>query len=135
MRFADADLPDVPASGSFLGLEKQDLFKLAEYGALLLLAVLALLLVVRPVVARVIDTVALSPLSPPPDLLTAPPANPALTGPAVENESGSGLEEMIDISRVEGRVKASSVKRVSEIVEKHPEESLAILRSWMHSER
>lgn len=133
MRFADADLPDVPASESFLGLEKQDLFKLAEYGALLLLAVLALLLVVRPVVARVIDTVALPPLPPQPDLLTAPPANPALTGPAAESESG--LEEMIDISRVEGRVKASSVKRVSEIVEKHPEESLAILRSWMHSER
>ena len=133
MRFADADLPEVPASASFLGLEKQDLFKLAEYGALLLLAVLALLLVVRPIVARVVDTVALSPTPPQPDLLAAPPANPALTGPVAESENG--LEEMIDISRVEGRVKASSVKRVSEIVEKHPEESLAILRSWMHSER
>ncbi len=133
MRFADADLPEVPASESFLGLEKQDLFKLAEYGALLLLAVLALLLVVRPIVARVVDTVALSPAPPQPDLLAAPPANPALTGPVAESENG--LEEMIDISRVEGRVKASSVKRVSEIVEKHPEESLAILRSWMHSER
>lgn len=135
MRFADADLPEVPASESFLGLEKQDLFKLAEYGALLLLAVLALLLVVRPIVARVVDTVALSPAPPQPDLLAAPPTNPALTGPVAESDSESGLEEMIDISRVEGRVKASSVKRVSEIVEKHPEESLAILRSWMHSER
>jgi flagellar M-ring protein FliF len=139
MRFADTELPETPASEGLFGLEKQDLFKLAEYGALLLLAILALLLVVRPIVTKVIDTVALTPIPPQSDLLAATPANPALTGPGgsliVPPESDSGLEEMIDISRVEGRVKASSVKRVSEIVEKHPEESLAILRSWMHSER
>jgi flagellar M-ring protein FliF len=41
---------------------------------------------------------------------------------------------MIDIDRVDGRVRASSVKRVGEIVDKHPEESLAIVRSWLHSE-
>ncbi len=41
---------------------------------------------------------------------------------------------MIDIDRVEGRVKASSVKRVGEIVDKHPEETLAIVRGWLHSE-
>ena len=44
------------------------------------------------------------------------------------------FEELIDIDRVEGRVKASSVKKVGEIVQKHPEEALAILRSWMYQE-
>jgi len=38
----------------------------------------------------------------------------------------------IDIARIEGQVKASSVKRVSEFVNKHPEESVAILRTWLH---
>ncbi len=38
----------------------------------------------------------------------------------------------IDIARIEGQVKVSSVKRVSEFVERHPEESVAILRSWLH---
>jgi flagellar M-ring protein FliF len=42
------------------------------------------------------------------------------------------IEQKIDIARIEGQVKASSVKRVSEFVEKHPEESVAILRSWLH---
>jgi flagellar M-ring protein FliF len=41
---------------------------------------------------------------------------------------------MIDIDRVDGRVRASSVKRVGEIVDRHPEGSLAIVRSWLHSE-
>ena len=51
----------------------------------------------------------------------------ALPGP------GAGeLDQKIDIARIEGQVKASSVKRVAEFVERHPEESVAILRSWLH---
>jgi flagellar M-ring protein FliF len=29
-------------------------------------------------------------------------------------------------------VKVSSVKRVAEFVDKHPDESVSILRSWLH---
>ena len=43
-----------------------------------------------------------------------------------------GPDERIDIARIEGQVKVSSVKRVSEFVDRHPEESVAILRSWLH---
>jgi flagellar M-ring protein FliF len=49
----------------------------------------------------------------------------ALPGP-------SEMEQRIDIARIEGQVKASSVKKVAEFVEKHPEESVSILRSWLH---
>jgi flagellar M-ring protein FliF len=38
----------------------------------------------------------------------------------------------IDIARIEGQVRASSVKKVAEFVEKHPDESVSILRSWLH---
>jgi flagellar M-ring protein FliF len=41
---------------------------------------------------------------------------------------------MIDLDRVEGRVKASSMKKIGEIVEKHPEEAVSIVRSWMYQE-
>lgn len=61
----------------------------------------------------------------------------ALTAPGVSAEAGieeEQFEELIDIDRVEGRVKASSVKKVGEIVEKHPEEALSIIRSWMYQE-
>jgi flagellar M-ring protein FliF len=49
--------------------------------------------------------------------------------PAPGNEI---LEQKIDIARIEGQVKASSVKRVSEFVDKHPEESVSIIRTWLH---
>ena len=42
------------------------------------------------------------------------------------------MDQRIDIARIEGQVKASSVKKVADFVEKHPDESTAILRSWVH---
>ncbi|HEX4182617.1 MAG TPA: flagellar basal-body MS-ring/collar protein FliF [Caulobacteraceae bacterium] len=38
----------------------------------------------------------------------------------------------IDIARIEGQVRVSSVKSVSDFVERHPEESVSILRGWLH---
>lgn len=49
-----------------------------------------------------------------------------LAGPKTE------IEQRLDIARVQGQVKASSVKKVAEFVDKHPDESAAILRSWVH---
>jgi flagellar M-ring protein FliF len=53
----------------------------------------------------------------------------ALPGPG---NSNSEVEQRIDIAKIEGQVRASSVRSVSEFVEKHPEESVSILRSWLH---
>ena len=51
---------------------------------------------------------------------------PQLVGPASE------MDQRLDIARIEGQVKASSVKKVAEFVENHPDESTAILRGWLH---
>ena len=51
---------------------------------------------------------------------------PQLGGPPSE------MDQRLDIARIEGQVKASSVKKVAEFVDKHPDESTAILRSWVH---
>jgi flagellar M-ring protein FliF len=44
------------------------------------------------------------------------------------------METMIDLNRVEGRVRASSIRKIGEIVEKHPEEAVAIVRTWLYQE-
>jgi flagellar M-ring protein FliF len=43
-------------------------------------------------------------------------------------------ESMITINNVEGQLRASSVRRVAELVDKHPDETLAIMRGWMQAE-
>ncbi len=142
MRFTDADVPvDAPPELLF-GLEKNDLFRIGEYVALLLTAILVLLLVVKPIVSKAIEaTPAGRGAVRVPTRLPASPASPLSPGPAAQAGAANGggdnevrQEEMIDIDRVDGRVKASSVKRVGEIVDKHPEETLAIVRGWLHSE-
>jgi flagellar M-ring protein FliF len=53
-------------------------------------------------------------------------------GPAGHLTGPSEMEQRLDIARIEGQVKASSVKKVADFVEKHPDESASILRSWVH---
>jgi len=76
-------------------------------------------------------------------LLSGPSSNAGLPSaaagmpmgvPATALPTGSTdtLDQMIDINQVEGRVRASSIKKIGEIVEKHPEEAVAIVRSWMY---
>ncbi len=59
-----------------------------------------------------------------------------LTGQSAESTAlvpqTSEMENRIDIARIEGQVKASSVKKVADFVDKHPEESVSILRGWLH---
>ena len=38
----------------------------------------------------------------------------------------------IDVSRIDGQVRESSIKKVGEVVSAHPEEALAIIRTWLH---
>jgi flagellar M-ring protein FliF len=74
----------------------------------------------------------------------------ALTGPATQAISGSAPkaalaapmaapalledESMVNLAQIEGQMRASSLRRISELVEKHPDETLAIVRGWMVQE-
>ena len=127
-----------------LGIPSEQLLKLAETLVLALVAILVLLLIVRPLVNRL-----MMPQTPPAGLdelglltdqtmesmaaLGAPESVDQLTNDLADVESQ--LEQMINISQVEGRVRASSLRRIGEIVEKHPEEAVAILRSWLYEGR
>lgn len=139
MRFAAPTLPEDEPIELFFGFDKDDLMRMAEILVLSIVAILVILLVVRPLISRAFESVSAGTAE---GLLAEGGAAPALTGPGgaplpvpadgvpIEEE----FEELIDIDRVEGRVKASSVKKVGEIVEKHPEEALSIIRNWMYQE-
>jgi flagellar M-ring protein FliF len=73
----------------------------------------------------------------------------ALGGPMVPTFAGPGTaalsvaavpqhliedESMVNIAQIEGQMRASSLRRISELVEKHPDETLSIVRGWMVQE-
>ena len=134
------------------GISKEEFLQLAEVLVLAVVGLLVILLVVRPVLTRLFESM---PTTPPPlpegaAALAAGDGTAVaqLTGPDAAAELGdenmaellegeeeeSLLDQMIDINQVEGRVRASSMKKIGEIVEKHPEEAVAIIRNWMYTE-
>ncbi|MBM84832.1 MAG: flagellar M-ring protein FliF, partial [Rhodospirillaceae bacterium] len=134
------------------GISKEEFLQLAEVLVLAVVGLLVILLVVRPVLTRLFESM---PTTPPPSPEGAAAlaagdgtAVAQLTGPDAAAELGdenmaellegeeeeSLLDQMIDINQVEGRVRASSMKKIGEIVEKHPEEAVAIIRNWMYTE-
>ena len=58
------------------------------------------------------------------DATSAAPGEPA----ALPAPSGPH----IDTSRIDGQVRESAIKKVGEVVQSHPEEALAIIRTWLH---
>ncbi|HEX5396360.1 MAG TPA: flagellar M-ring protein FliF, partial [Candidatus Limnocylindria bacterium] len=61
---------------------------------------------------------------------------PALTGPSDTGVGGQAIEDddredLIDVARIEGKVRRSTLKKIEEIVERHPEETIGIIRHWM----
>lgn len=155
MQFAE---PEVTEAGvSILGLEKADLMRIAELVVLSLVAVLVLLLVVRPLLNRLLAipgaapeqfaiagpggaalppgaaaALALPGSGPIPDLAALTSGQPTSMGEItnIANE----IEQMIDINQVEGRVRASSLKRIADLVDQHPEQAVNIMRQWMYQE-
>ena len=43
----------------------------------------------------------------------------------------SDMDQRLDIARIEGQVKASSIKKVADFVQSHPDEAAGILRTWV----
>ncbi len=140
MQFADtADLFPDEEIETFLGLDKAEIFRIAEMLVLAIVAILVILLVVRPLLTRAFETLPSAADMAQRQLLAddmTADGTPALEGPApVPMAPGmDDGEELINLSQVEGRVKASSVKKIGEIVEKHPEEALSIIRNWLYQE-
>jgi len=44
------------------------------------------------------------------------------------------VDQMIELRTVEGRVRASSIRRLGDIVDRYPDEAIDILRSWLYEE-
>ena len=137
MQFAsvDTEQEDYTDENMLFGFDKNKLLDVAEIGMVAIMIILVVMLVLQPMVNRLlvseapqIDT------SLEADLLGMRPANPALAPPSPESDFSGGAQEennLINMQGVEGKVKASSVKKVEEIVQNYPNETVSVLRSWM----
>ena len=138
MQFADIDAEDVALlKDTLFGFEKSDLLDAVEIITVAIMIILVILLVLQPMVGRLLSTESDLDEKLEADLLAAGQINPALAGPK-EGEFTPPLpeeeESLIDMTRVEGKVKASSIKKVEDIVDNYPTEAVSVIRSWMTQE-
>jgi flagellar M-ring protein FliF len=161
LQFAARELPEplMNEEETFLSLTKADYFRIGESATLAILTVIVLLMVVRPLLRRVISgenmiaangaTLALAGASAGggtgtdgEQAMLPPGVQAQLAGVAAGNGAGlegaenaeNPIESMIDIAKIEGQVRESSLKKVAEIIGNHPDETMSILRSWLHEE-
>lgn len=130
----------VETTNPLMGFDKNDIMRAVELGIIAIVAILMILFIVRPLLkppatGRGLPALTSAGGAGVTRLVTADgqPLQVGVDGQplALPNPSNE-LEQRIDIARIEGQVKASSVKRVAEFVENHPEESVSLLRTWLH---
>jgi flagellar M-ring protein FliF len=144
MQFATLDTGhEEPVAEPPLGIDGAIWFKLGE---ILILSVTALLVgffIVKPMIRRltapilpegvaqlagagahVVQPGDAGMQAPAPAQIANTPQNTPLSAPR--------RDAMIDINQIEGQVRESAIRKVGEVVTSHPDEAMAILRTWLH---
>ena len=141
MRFPTPDSAGgVEATNPLTGFDKNDIMRAAELAVLTLVGILMIFFVARPMLglggkkgkgaAGALESPQATRIVVTPDgqqMQIA--ADGTMTQLAL---SGPGGDARMEMGQIDGSVKASSVKRVSDFVASHPDESVSILRSWLH---
>ena len=152
MRFVGPEESAPAETGLFgLGLEKADLMRLSETAIIGAIALIALLTILRPMVLR-LTMADIAPAAPglTPGLasdlaLAGTGAEPALADGKYAALGGSGADpsgraglitddSMVEIANIAGQMRASSLRRIGMLAQKHPNETLTIVRGWIARE-
>lgn len=148
LRFAAPESDEAVALGVPLGIGKDELLPLARTAILGLLGIAALVMILRAIGKKApqipgLPTPTTRPLASGEAARMAALVERAAAGDedamielrALRERQGylPAIEHEIDIAQVEGRLKASALRKVGEVVHARPNEATAIVRQWMYS--
>lgn len=143
---------DEQTEESFLDSFKHELEGIVQTLIIAGVAILAILLVIRPAILhmirstpggmavgggeRALESVAGYGALAIPGGGVAPVRLPSMPGAAASGGGDSGMVEeeddsLIDVQNVKGRLRSSTLKKVSDMVDKNPDETLNVMRQWM----
>lgn len=136
LRFAEApivsDLKELTLFERLFSFSKDDTFRMLELGVLCLVSIFVFMFVVRPLMATIAapDKAAKTVMVQGPNgqviTVAAPQALPGPEAPSTDTE------KMIEMSQINGAIQARSIEKVGEVASKNPQETVAILRQWIH---
>ena len=136
LRFAEtpaaAPAPAEPLMTSLFSPSKEDLLRLVETGTIALLTLIVLFTVVRPMLRKMLG-------------IEKAPRRGAAAALAAAGGGGSGEDfelpnmardgataKMIEMAKANGQIQAESLERIGEMVKSNPQETVSVLRGWIH---
>ena len=131
MKFA-SNQPEIEEVNEVLimGFTKDEMIRIAEGIGVAIVAILVILLVIRPLINNAFET------------NTANGEGRLLGDNAEEdnlllsnflNVEVGEIDELINMNKIDGRIKVSSLKKINDIVEKNPDAAVNIIRGWLYS--
>lgn len=131
MKFVSiAEEPASVQEALILGFTKDELIRIAEGLGVALVAILVILLVIRPLINNAFDNGGQNGADG--RLLGENPDDDNLLLSNFLNDNDGELDELVNINKVDGRIKVSSLKKINDIIEKSPDAAVNIIRSWLY---
>ena len=114
----------------YLGFTKDELLRIAEGLGVAIVAVLVILLVIRPLINNAFEPAATAAAE---KLLAKNSDDDNLLLSNFLNTDDDGTDELINLNKVDGRIKVSSLKKLNNLIEKNPETAVNVIRSWLYN--
>jgi flagellar M-ring protein FliF len=140
VQFAKAAVDVGSEAPSAFAFDKNDIMRGVEILALALVASALVFFVARPLIKGIFDGGGPAPMMAGAMAgggsmaVSMPGAGGAVALPAGDGGGGGG-EATVDIARIQGSVNANAMKQVSEVVDDNPEQTVAVIRSWLQERR
>ena len=131
LRFAEtpnavSELRDEPLLSSLFNPGREDMFRLLELAVIVILTLIVLLAVVRPMLKKITGQES-----------RAGKGNPlqpmdVANLPVSVLPQHAATAQMMEIAKVNGQIRAETVDQVGNMVLTNPQETVAVLRNWIH---
>ena len=136
LRFAEtpvaAPAVETPLLTSLFSPTKEDLLRLIETGVIALLTLIVLMSVVRPMVRKMLGIEKARRRGRGAGAADGAPAA-AQGGFEMPNMARDGATaKMIEVAKANGQIQAESLERIGDMVKSNPQETVSVLRGWIH---
>lgn len=164
MRFIDpTPIEAIEDPFSAFGVDKNFIVDVLRGGAIFIVSLLVIFIIIKPIIGRILEAIpeaptpgdaALEDRSQEVPAIAAPgaPLSAELMSAAAQGDEDAAAavlaardsgalvpakmrtDSRIDVAQVEGRIQESAIKKVAEIIRSNPDESVAIVRTWLYAD-
>lgn len=115
----------------YLGFTKAELMRIAEGLGVAIVAILVILLVIRPLINNAFEVSSNNSAE---RLISSGDTEDSLLLSNFLNDNfDETAEELVNMNKVDGRIKVSSLKKLNNTVEKNPNAAVNVIRSWLYN--